>query len=52
MSSHSQPKQQPLCPTKNPNRSTLAPLAAPFAMRTPGFHARHTIPVPGNKPDR
>ncbi|WP_293761821.1 hypothetical protein [uncultured Aquitalea sp.] len=37
------PQQEPLCPTKNPNRSTLLPLATPFSLRTPSFHQRHRL---------
>jgi hypothetical protein len=36
---HSQ--QHPLCPTKNPHRSTLRPFSDAFTLRTPGFAQHH-----------
>jgi|GEM_PF-3674729 len=41
---HSQ--QHPLCPTKNPHRSTLHPLGDAFTLRTPGFAQRHRLSRP------
>ncbi|NWK78195.1 hypothetical protein [Aquitalea sp. LB_tupeE] len=38
---HSQ--QHPLCPTKNPHRSTLRPFSDAFTLRTPGFAQRHRL---------
>ena len=45
-----QSQQHPLCPTKNPNRSTLRPFSDAFTLRTPGF-AQHQRPHRPGKAD-
>ncbi|RQW23869.1 hypothetical protein EHS17_13745 [Rhodobacteraceae bacterium CH30] len=32
-----------ICPTQNPNRTTLTPIAPSFALRTPSFRHRQTL---------
>ncbi|MGL6071302.1 hypothetical protein [Craterilacuibacter sp.] len=41
-----------VCPTQNPNRTTLSPIAPSFALRSPSFRRRPTLAAPEhNEPE-